>query len=196
MYLVDSGPARRRAVGGPAHAHERAGRVCGGRRMQLRGSGLELVSLGAPPRVLAPDRKCSASASPSASGSHWFQMRLWTQARAMGEHAAHCMLADLRAVDASQQQPQQEAVGEPAGQPGRTDEARALSWPPPAELVPDTLTGFAFELFAHTTTFFGFKVRHTRTQLYPLTLTCMRVHIGLLLYAVDTERKISKYRRI
>lgn len=93
----------------------------------------------------------------------------------MGEHAAHCMLADLRAVDASQQQPQK-AVGEPVGEPGRTEEARALSWPPPAELVPDTLTGFAFELFAHTTTFFGFKVRHTRTQLCPLTHLCpMRV---------------------
>ena len=113
----------------------------------------------------------SASSSQSASGSHWFQMRLWTQARARGEHVAHCMLADLRAIDAFASQQQLQAVGEAAGQPepGRRDETHALSlslsWPPPAELVPDTLTGFAFELFAHTTTFFGFKVRSsTRTQ--------------------------------
>ena len=45
MHLVDSDRRRRRAAGGPAHAHERTGRVCGGRRMQLRGRGLELVSL-------------------------------------------------------------------------------------------------------------------------------------------------------
>lgn len=71
-------------------------------------------------------------------------MRLWTQARAMGEHAAHCMLADLRAATASQSQSRAQGEGQ--------------EWPPPAGLVPDTLTGFAFELFAHTTTFFGFKV--------------------------------------
>ena len=45
MHLVVSDRLRRRAAGGPAHADERAGRVCGGRRVQLRGNGLELVSL-------------------------------------------------------------------------------------------------------------------------------------------------------
>ena len=141
-------------------------------------------------------QSASASSSQSASGSHWFQIRLWTQARAMGEHVAHCMLADLRAIDAfASQQQQQEAVGEAAGQkePGRRDETHALSlsWPPPAELVPDTLTGFAFELFAHNTTFFGFKVlSSTRTPrcdslspvpacsfMYSCTLYSTSIHI-------------------
>ncbi|GAB5034528.1 pyridine nucleotide-disulfide oxidoreductase domain-containing protein 1 [Nannochloropsis oceanica] len=48
----------------------------------------------------------------------WFQMRLWTQARAMARYAARCM----------------------------------------AGLVDELGSGFAFELFAHMTRFFGFKV--------------------------------------
>ena len=48
----------------------------------------------------------------------WFQMRLWTQARAMARYAARCM----------------------------------------AGLVDELGAGFAFELFAHMTRFFGFKV--------------------------------------
>ncbi|KAK3880324.1 hypothetical protein Pcinc_015203 [Petrolisthes cinctipes] len=51
---------------------------------------------------------------------HWFQMRLWTQARHMGMYVAKCMWA--------------EAVGE--------------------EVYQD----FCFELFVHTTKFFGHKV--------------------------------------
>ncbi|OWA51186.1 Pyridine nucleotide-disulfide oxidoreductase domain-containing protein 1 [Hypsibius exemplaris] len=51
---------------------------------------------------------------------HWFQMRLWTQARQMGAYAAKCMLAKLN----------QEPI----------------------------TMDFTFELFAHATKFFGFKV--------------------------------------
>lgn len=51
---------------------------------------------------------------------HWFQMRLWTQARQMGSYAAKCMWASLS--------------GE--------------------EIYMD----FCFELFAHATRFFGYKV--------------------------------------
>ncbi|CAG0890154.1 unnamed protein product [Darwinula stevensoni] len=52
----------------------------------------------------------------------WFQMRLWTQARQMGHHAANCMVASFK------------------NEQGHT-------W-----------SDFAFEVFAHMTQFFGFKV--------------------------------------
>jgi thioredoxin reductase len=29
---------------------------------------------------------------------HWFQMRLWTQARQMGLYAAHCMATELVSI--------------------------------------------------------------------------------------------------
>jgi len=57
------------------------------------------------------------------SSKHWFQMRLWTQARQMGLHAGQCM------------QVAWESQGE---------EKRDLD--------------FSFEMFAHSTKFFGFKV--------------------------------------
>ena len=53
------------------------------------------------------------------SGTHWFQMRLWTQARSMGIYAAQCMTE------------QQEHHG----------------------------GDFFFDIFAHVTRFFGYKVR-------------------------------------
>lgn len=53
------------------------------------------------------------------SGTHWFQMRLWTQARSMGIYAAQCMTE------------QQERHG----------------------------GDFFFDIFAHVTRFFGYKVR-------------------------------------
>ena len=68
------------------------------------------------PSVFAAGDACSTEAWPSKP--HWFQMRLWSQARAMGLHAARCMA-------------------------GESDELGA---------------GVAFDIFAHTTTFFGKKV--------------------------------------
>mmetsp|Transcript_17403 Transcript_17403/g.16735 ORF Transcript_17403/g.16735 Transcript_17403/m.16735 type:complete len:173 (+) Transcript_17403:1-519(+) len=52
------------------------------------------------------------------AGRHWFQMRLWTQARSMGLYAAQCLCGD-----------QDNHGGD-----------------------------FAFEIFAHATRFFGYKV--------------------------------------
>jgi small subunit ribosomal protein S18b len=51
---------------------------------------------------------------------HWFQMRLWTQARLMGVYAAYCIASHLRNSS--------------------------------------PLLYFNFEIFAHVTRFFGFKV--------------------------------------
>ena len=47
------------------------------------------------PGVHAAGDSCSA-AWPLAQSRHWFQMRLWSQARAQGVYAAHCM-AGVRA---------------------------------------------------------------------------------------------------
>ncbi|XP_034235707.1 pyridine nucleotide-disulfide oxidoreductase domain-containing protein 1 [Thrips palmi] len=43
------------------------------------------------PRVFAAGDACTAG---WAHAKHWFQMRLWTQARQMGAYAARCMVAD------------------------------------------------------------------------------------------------------
>ena len=67
--------------------------------------------------VFAAGDACTASWDPS---PHWFQMRLWSQARQMGAFAARCMMANM--------------VNEQLDQ------------------------DFAFELFAHVTQFFGYKV--------------------------------------
>uniref|UniRef100_UPI00358F0E13 pyridine nucleotide-disulfide oxidoreductase domain-containing protein 1 n=1 Tax=Myxine glutinosa TaxID=7769 RepID=UPI00358F0E13 len=69
------------------------------------------------PDVYAAGDVCSVSWTRDV---HWFQMRLWTQARQMGAYAARCILAD--------------SVGEPVD------------------------LDFCFELFAHITRFFGYKV--------------------------------------
>uniref|UniRef100_A0A8C4WU35 Pyridine nucleotide-disulphide oxidoreductase domain 1 n=1 Tax=Eptatretus burgeri TaxID=7764 RepID=A0A8C4WU35_EPTBU len=69
------------------------------------------------PDVYAAGDVCSVAWTRTA---HWFQMRLWTQARQMGAYAARCMVAD--------------SVGESVD------------------------LDFCFELFAHITRFFGYKV--------------------------------------
>ena len=63
----------------------------------------------------------------ASSGTHWFQMRLWTQARSMGVYAAQCMIG------------QQEHHG----------------------------GDFFFDIFAHVTRFFGYKVRDKQSSFLP-----------------------------
>ena len=58
---------------------------------------------------------------------HWFQMRLWTQARQMGMYAGQCMHADWQ-----------------------SGEKKDLD--------------FCFEMFAHSTKFFGFKAGFISVQ--------------------------------
>ena len=67
--------------------------------------------------IYAAGDVCTASWDPA---PHWFQMRLWTQARQMGVYAANCMVSNSQ------------------GQ--------------------DTHLDFCFELFAHMTNFFGYKI--------------------------------------
>lgn len=69
------------------------------------------------PSVYAAGDVCSASWEPA---QHWFQMRLWSQARQMGIYSAMCMVADDRHEDIH--------------------------------------LDFCFELFAHVTKFFNYKV--------------------------------------
>lgn len=45
------------------------------------------------PDIYAAGDACTASWE---NAKHWFQMRLWTQARQMGHYAAKCMVADLK----------------------------------------------------------------------------------------------------
>ena len=71
-------------------------------------------------RVYAAGDVCHADWTPS---RHWFQMRLWTQARQMGMFAGQCMQVEF------------ESDGK---------EKKDLD--------------FSFELFAHSTKFFGYKV--------------------------------------
>eukprot|EP00118_Oscarella_pearsei_P009533 m.55317 g.55317 ORF g.55317 m.55317 type:complete len:511 (+) comp34453_c0_seq3:214-1746(+) len=69
------------------------------------------------PDIYAAGDVCSAGWKPS---SHWFQMRLWSQARQMGAYAGQCMTAHYAGNEISMD--------------------------------------FCFELFAHMTKFFGYKV--------------------------------------
>lgn len=69
------------------------------------------------PDVYAAGDVCTASWT---LAKHWFQMRLWTQARQMGMYAARCMVDSLNGINPVQD--------------------------------------FCFELFAHVTRFFGYKV--------------------------------------
>ncbi|XP_006815333.1 pyridine nucleotide-disulfide oxidoreductase domain-containing protein 1-like, partial [Saccoglossus kowalevskii] len=69
------------------------------------------------PYVYAAGDVCTASWE---FATHWFQMRLWCQARQMGAYAAKCMIADEQKEEIHQD--------------------------------------FCFELFAHVTKFFGYKV--------------------------------------
>lgn len=62
------------------------------------------------------------------AGKHWFQMRLWTQARSTGIYAAQCMCG------------QQDSWG----------------------------GDFFFEIFAHVTRFFGYKVTSPSSHVMPL----------------------------
>eukprot|EP00959_Pyramimonas_sp_CCMP1952_P412480 8643748-Pyramimonas_sp.AAC.1 len=48
--------------------------------------------------VFAAGDACTASWEKDPS-AHWFQMRLWTQARAHGRYAAHCMAAGNPGAD-------------------------------------------------------------------------------------------------
>lgn len=80
------------------------------------------------------DHCMSATAVDAAalSGTHWFQMRLWTQAHSMGMYAAQCMT-------------------------GRQD---------------DVGGDFFFDIFAHVTRFFGYKVsdKYSIFNIYHLLL--------------------------
>jgi small subunit ribosomal protein S18b len=69
--------------------------------------------------IFAAGDACSPGWQPVAK--HWFQMRLWSQARVMGGYVARSMLAALRGEE-------------------------------------KPLLEFAFEIFAHATQFFGYKV--------------------------------------
>ena len=64
--------------------------------------------------------------------SHWFQMKLWSQARTMGHYAAQCMHEELLGLT---QEEEKDAIT------GR-----------------GTANDIAFEVFAHVTRFFGYKV--------------------------------------
>ena len=88
------------------------------------------------PEVWAAGDACAAGWDPSET-PHWFQMRLWTQAYAMGAYAARCMAA---------------AAGTAAPEGDGEDRGGAPS------ALPEEPMDFAFELFAHATRFFGFKV--------------------------------------
>lgn len=65
---------------------------------------------------------------PGAKVPLWFQMRLWSQARTQGEYAARCMLQRRDSLESDD------------------------------ELGDDCAGGLAFDLFAHSTHFLGFKV--------------------------------------
>jgi len=65
---------------------------------------------------------------PGAKVPLWFQMRLWSQARTQGEYAARCMLQRRDSLESDDEQ------GD------------------------DCAGGLAFDLFAHSTHFLGFKV--------------------------------------
>ncbi|KNE69223.1 hypothetical protein AMAG_13613 [Allomyces macrogynus ATCC 38327] len=103
--------------------------------------------------------------------AHWFQMRLWSQARSMGLQAARSMVRDVAAA----QLVAAETAEEPARGPAATDAVVAPPVPdalapaprraPPAgdmhlpdgRVLPAPLD-VHFDLFAHVSRFFGFKV--------------------------------------
>jgi hypothetical protein len=72
--------------------------------------------------------------------SHWFQMKLWSQARSMGDAAAKSILDDL--------------INLPIITTGETD---TLVWRR-YKHEPSLLTGIPFQIFTHMTSFFGYKV--------------------------------------
>ena len=88
----------------------------------------------------AGDACCCDGWEDSSKSPHWFQMRLWSQARSMGTLAARAMVAHQRRCCVDDDVVGEDDYGE------EEDDALALGG------------GVAFELFTHVTHFLGRKV--------------------------------------
>jgi hypothetical protein len=109
--------------------------------------------------VYAAGDCCNYQPSPSAKVAStdpncpWFQMRLWAQARVMGVYAAQCINEGRNSL----------LVSNSIGKNSSGDDAAAASASASALDNKDddyevTRNDWAFQLFAHVTNFFGFKI--------------------------------------
>jgi hypothetical protein len=100
---------------------------------------------------------CSGSAK---YHRHWFQMRLWSQARSMGIGAAHSIFNSLETYSTEQE---------------NSAEALSETLEEFQQRADDIWGGVMFNIFAHVTHFFDYKVNHFLSPLLWLTLSLLPV---------------------